>query len=796
MFSFLEKTDIKYVPYTKDDIRMLTSEYITKVLSTVFLYLKKGEEKYIKTAIIMLDTFLDNQNTNPDSPNFGLWDGKHNFTPQNKLVYDRNSTTHIGIPMFTIFREYSDLLPGNLVKKLKNSLSISCLHILDRNIHMQSTHIVIAEAFLTAVCGEYLHNPEFLNYSINVIRQFYHYTLSHGSFTEYNSISYDINSLYILNLSKKYIKNEIFHRYASIIEDMTWKNCASHYHFSTGNFTGPSQRIYIDDGYLKKYSYFVESACKPGKHTSKELNFRDICPKKYKPYFDGTKQNNYIQQIVSQGSTYPYFLYSHTATTLLNPNYAIGTFNRGECWDEQASFLGNFGTKESPFFIKVTAIHDGFDFASAQLSMIQDYNYVIGHTTFATNRGDRHIEYDKTYGTITAKDLRIRFSVIGDSSKLILNYDDNSINIRYMNTYIKFRYTHAEFDNSNIKSELNTTDNLYFDLVLYHGRQKKIDFTKIKKAIVSWAFCISDNEIYDSPVINEYSDKFLITKLVTKTNTELKLISLYKPDTHENIHTSNRQFINGNVIEKYILMNMNKMHQYAYVIDYIPDTPFEINLGKGKNITEIIRTITSSEEDNLIPIVKKIFSELYKNNVTLSLIKRTAIQIISHVFEYYREKNVRFEMIISENSQTYQLRISSAPDSETVAFYVFELLKLLHSHYVTFSEIEDDVDIIKQIISIIDEEYSDSALSLEYIAEKCEKSIYTVSRAFKKISNLKYIDYLTNIRMNHAKEFLKNPEYSLEEVALKSGYLNLSSFIRTFKKKTGETPGKYRNSID
>ena len=56
------------------------------------------------------------------------------------------------------------------------------------------------------------------------------------------------------------------------------------------------------------------------------------------------------------------------------------------------------------------------------------------------------------------------------------------------------------------------------------------------------------------------------------------------------------------------------------------------------------------------------------------------------------------------------------------------------------------------------------------------------------------IDYLTDIRMKHAKDYLRNSKLSLDEIALKVGYLNLSSFIRTFKRTTGETPSNFRKS--
>ena len=105
-----------------------------------------------------------------------------------------------------------------------------------------------------------------------------------------------------------------------------------------------------------------------------------------------------------------------------------------------------------------------------------------------------------------------------------------------------------------------------------------------------------------------------------------------------------------------------------------------------------------------------------------------------------------------------------------------------------------DIELINQITDLINEMYRYPDLSREYIAEKCGKSVYAVSRIFKKISGLTFIDYLTNIRINHAKDYLKTSELTVEDIGKRVGYLNISSFIRTFKRKTGETPTRYRNS--
>ena len=43
--------------------------------------------------------------------------------------------------------------------------------------------------------------------------------------------------------------------------------------------------------------------------------------------------------------------------------------------------------------------------------------------------------------------------------------------------------------------------------------------------------------------------------------------------------------------------------------------------------------------------------------------------------------------------------------------------------------------------------------------------------------------------------YLKNPAAGLQDVALLSGYTEVSSFTRAFKKWTGLTPGQYRDQL-
>lgn len=79
-------------------------------------------------------------------------------------------------------------------------------------------------------------------------------------------------------------------------------------------------------------------------------------------------------------------------------------------------------------------------------------------------------------------------------------------------------------------------------------------------------------------------------------------------------------------------------------------------------------------------------------------------------------------------------------------------------------------------------------LSLDSVSEILHISPAYLSAQFKKYQKMNFLDCLTELRINAAKELLTDPFRSAAEVASMVGYEDSSYFARTFKKRTGMTP--------
>lgn len=97
---------------------------------------------------------------------------------------------------------------------------------------------------------------------------------------------------------------------------------------------------------------------------------------------------------------------------------------------------------------------------------------------------------------------------------------------------------------------------------------------------------------------------------------------------------------------------------------------------------------------------------------------------------------------------------------------------------------------VEEILSAIHEHYRQD-LSLDSFAYEYGINPYVLSKWFKKITGMNFIDYLTNLRLDKSKQFLTESHLKIQEIAEQVGY-QPSYFIRLFKKHVGMTPGQYR----
>ena len=107
---------------------------------------------------------------------------------------------------------------------------------------------------------------------------------------------------------------------------------------------------------------------------------------------------------------------------------------------------------------------------------------------------------------------------------------------------------------------------------------------------------------------------------------------------------------------------------------------------------------------------------------------------------------------------------------------------------------EKEVSVIGKAKEYIKQKFSKD-ISLEEVAKHVDISSYYFSKLFKEEEEMNFIDYLTNLRIEKAKQMLMENDVSIKEVCIESGYTDPNYFSRIFKKVVGRTPTEYREGI-
>lgn len=107
---------------------------------------------------------------------------------------------------------------------------------------------------------------------------------------------------------------------------------------------------------------------------------------------------------------------------------------------------------------------------------------------------------------------------------------------------------------------------------------------------------------------------------------------------------------------------------------------------------------------------------------------------------------------------------------------------------------EEYIKRINKVLTYIDENLHNE-LSLQTIANVAHYSPFHLHRLFKAITNETLNTYITRKRIEKtAMMLIHNNEYSIAEIATKYGFINDSTFSRTFKKLYGQSPSAFRKS--
>lgn len=102
---------------------------------------------------------------------------------------------------------------------------------------------------------------------------------------------------------------------------------------------------------------------------------------------------------------------------------------------------------------------------------------------------------------------------------------------------------------------------------------------------------------------------------------------------------------------------------------------------------------------------------------------------------------------------------------------------------------------ISSALELISRNYMEP-ISLKELADACSFSETHFRRLFTEYMNMAPMEYLNLVRIRQACDLMKKSNYTMEEVAVRVGYVSVSTFNRNFRKIVGTSPYQYKKNSD
>ena len=102
--------------------------------------------------------------------------------------------------------------------------------------------------------------------------------------------------------------------------------------------------------------------------------------------------------------------------------------------------------------------------------------------------------------------------------------------------------------------------------------------------------------------------------------------------------------------------------------------------------------------------------------------------------------------------------------------------------------------IVNRAVSYIEKHYTEK-LTLQEVADICYVSQWHLSKLLNKYAEQGFYDILNRVRIDAAKELLKDPSLRIGDIGMMVGYTDNAHFARIFKKISGCSANEYRNRL-
>jgi len=166
-----------------------------------------------------------------------------------------------------------------------------------------------------------------------------------------------------------------------------------------------------------------------------------------------------------------------------------------------------------------------------------------------------------------------------------------------------------------------------------------------------------------------------------------------------------------------------------------------------------------------------------------------SVSVIDAVLSAVTAHNRQLQDIFEKDSKFFG-RLSLMESMQSMKTHMRQLLNIVMDELET-SPVDRHIEIVNEVCNIIQKNYG-GVISVDVLAELIFLSPNYLRTIFKDVTGKTILEYVTQIRMDHACVMLRETNIRIHEIAKQVGFESPSYFGSVFFKRTGLTPNQYR----
>lgn len=313
-------------------------------------------------------------------------------------------------------------------------------------------------------------------------------------------------------------------------------------------------------------------------------------------------------------------------------------------------------------------------------------------------------------------------------------------------------------------------------------------YNQIKDIILSKTKCVSGQSIMNRII---YFIPFETEEEISnkeKTVNEIFKALAFKIGRSIKIGAGNNHSALDESVKGYqeALQSLNNCPETGGVIfssDLEMQKPVILDEKKFKTVTKnLTGRILNGDTENVKKLIDPWITNEMKCSSDLNIIKTHCFTLLSQI---YNEANIAMD------SHTFELLEKCTNITEIK--YLFTKKILYVCEYINTQNKNKANPTIRKTLNYISENL-EKEISLVSAAEFAKVKPVYLSRLFKEETGKNFIEYLTDMRLEKAKQLLCDDELNIKEITYSVGYADQNYFSKIFRKKFGMTPTEFRKS--